>query len=52
MLSLPFKKYVENMYLRSTLGVAYEEYVRKQHALGIGCFCSLQSIGVLMGKSE
>ena len=33
-LSLPFKKYAKNMYLRSTLGVAYEEYVRKQHALG------------------
>ena len=34
MLSLPFKKYVKNMYLQSTLGVAYEEYVREQHALG------------------
>ena len=26
-LSLPYKKYPKNMYLRSTLGVAYEEYV-------------------------
>ena len=33
-LLLPFKKYVKNKYLWSTLGVAYEEYVRKQHALG------------------
>ena len=34
MLSLPFKKYAKNIYLRSTLGVAYEEYARKEHALG------------------
>ena len=34
MVSLLFKKYVKNMYLWSTLGVAYEEYVRKQHGLG------------------
>ena len=33
-LSLPFKKYAKNMHLRSTLGVAYEEYARKHHALG------------------
>ena len=52
-LSLPFKKYVKNMYLRSTLGAAYEEYARKHHAhMGIGCFHNLQFIGVLRGRSE
>ena len=34
MLSLPFKKYVKNVYLQSTLGIAYEEYAMEQHALG------------------
>ena len=52
MLSLPFKKYVKNMYLWSILGVAYEEYVRKQHALGIRVLSQLQFIGVLRARSE
>ena len=32
-LSLPYKKYVKNLYLQSTLGVANKEYVIEQHAL-------------------
>lgn len=31
---LPFKKYAKNFYLRSTLAVAYSEYVKNQKVLG------------------
>lgn len=33
-LQLPYKKYAKYHYLRSTLSVAYDEYVREQQALG------------------
>ena len=51
-LCLPFKKYAKNMYLRSTLGIAYKEYAREQHALGNRVLSELQCISVLRGRSK
>ena len=49
-LSLPFKKYVKNMYLQSTLGVAYKEYARKQHAHGNRVFLQSAVYRCIKGK--
>ena len=51
-LSLPFKKYAKNLYLQSTLGVAFEEYVREQHALVNRVLSKSAVYRCIKGRSE
>ena len=49
-LQLPFKKYAKYYYLRSTLAVAYDEYVRSQKTLGDTVLSKTSVYRCLKGK--